>query len=551
MTKCNMRRLSVLFFVIGLFLVFAPKAEAATIASGDLIKASQPAVYYYDSNGKRYVFPNEKTYKTWYGDFSTVKTITDAELAAISITANVTYKAGVKMVKITTDPKVYAVAKNGVLRWIKTESAAIALYGADWNTKVDDVPDSFFVNYTVGADIASASDFDKAVEMAADTIGPAAVVPCTGCGSETPAAPVTYQWNIKTVNDDIYYHKGLDFSSLNAGFAAVWHDDRNGQNEVYYENTDVAGTGLLLNRVSNNITDSNGGKIAHDGSNFYILWEDSSPLYRAIYSEKYDMDRNMIKKTVFASSTLATSRYPDIAWNDALGKYGVVWWDTIYTLNGASGDSYFSIMLPNGSKFGPALRVSADSSSDFKPKVIAAGNKFAAIWQGDDKTIKIALIDSDSTVVGGIKNVAINNQAVEPRAAWTGSGFGVVWADKSGGNQDIYFEKLDALGNLIGGPVALTSGAGDAADPDILWDGSKFYVAYTNYKPNTAGAASDVRVMKIDTAGNVTGAAVSISNSGATASSPRLAQNGTTVAAAWIENGGATNKILSAVETQK
>ena len=40
-------------------LVMPNVASAATLAGGDLIKASGPAVYYYGGDGKRYVFPNE------------------------------------------------------------------------------------------------------------------------------------------------------------------------------------------------------------------------------------------------------------------------------------------------------------------------------------------------------------------------------------------------------------------------------------------------------------------------------------------------------------
>lgn len=154
---------------IGLAAFLAPLTAQAAVASGDLIKASLPAVYYYGADGKRYVFPNEKTYFTWYSNFSTVKIITDDELAAITIGGNVTYRPGVKMVKITTDPKVYAVEKGGVLRWVKSEALATALYGTNWNTMIEDVSDAFFVNYTIGADINSASDYDKAGQMAADT----------------------------------------------------------------------------------------------------------------------------------------------------------------------------------------------------------------------------------------------------------------------------------------------------------------------------------------------------------------------------------------------
>jgi hypothetical protein len=148
------------------FFLLASAASAATIQPGDLIKASGPSVYYYGQDGKRYVFPNEKTYDTWYSGFNGVVTISDTELSTYAIGANVTYRPGVKLVKITTDPKVYAVANNGTLRWVMTESVARDLYGADWNTKVDDIADTFFVNYHVGTPIMNATDFSPTTETA-------------------------------------------------------------------------------------------------------------------------------------------------------------------------------------------------------------------------------------------------------------------------------------------------------------------------------------------------------------------------------------------------
>lgn len=130
-------------------------ASAATLSAGDLIKASGPAVYYYAADGKRYVFPNEKTYFSWYQNFNSVKTITDAELAAIMIGGNVTERAGTKLVKITTDPKVYAVTNWGVLHWVESEAVAKGLFGDNWAQRVIDVPDAFFVNYTVGSSVST------------------------------------------------------------------------------------------------------------------------------------------------------------------------------------------------------------------------------------------------------------------------------------------------------------------------------------------------------------------------------------------------------------
>lgn len=126
-------------------------AHAASLSDGDLVKkASSSAVYYY-TNGKRYVFPTESTYKTWYSDFSKVKTIESAELSAIPLGGNVTFRPGTNLVKITTDPKVYAVSPNGNLHWVKSEAAAKTLFGNDWSKMVKDVPDGFFTNYKVSS----------------------------------------------------------------------------------------------------------------------------------------------------------------------------------------------------------------------------------------------------------------------------------------------------------------------------------------------------------------------------------------------------------------
>ncbi|MBU0648984.1 Ig-like domain-containing protein [Patescibacteria group bacterium] len=129
------------------------------------------AVYYYASDNKRYVFPNDKIYFSWYEDFFAVTEISQDLMSQMTIGGNVTYRPGYKMVKIQTDPKVYAVEQGGVLRWIKTEELAQALYGAAWNTLIEDVPDSFWVNYSFGDDITAVSDFDPdALYDSIDTI---------------------------------------------------------------------------------------------------------------------------------------------------------------------------------------------------------------------------------------------------------------------------------------------------------------------------------------------------------------------------------------------
>ena len=138
---------------------------ASAASSGDLIRGTSfSTVYYYGSDGMRYTFPNEKSYFSWYTDFSSVQTVSDAELAAIPLGGNVTYRTAARWVKIQSDPKVYVVSPNGTLHWVESEAIAEALYGSSaWNTFIDDVPDAFFADYSNGAALAADSLPDGAL----------------------------------------------------------------------------------------------------------------------------------------------------------------------------------------------------------------------------------------------------------------------------------------------------------------------------------------------------------------------------------------------------
>src|SRR3989344_1630176 len=131
-------------------LIITPSTILYCVA-GSLIRIpSISSIYYCGSDGRRYVFPNERTYATWYDDFSSVQMITPEDMSKISLGGNVTYRPGVKLVKIQTDPKVYAVERNGTLRWIMAPAIAAKYYGTSWAKNLEDVPDVFFTNYKIG-----------------------------------------------------------------------------------------------------------------------------------------------------------------------------------------------------------------------------------------------------------------------------------------------------------------------------------------------------------------------------------------------------------------
>lgn len=150
---------SVLTMTVLSMTVVASPVKAAT-ADGDLVRTNVKSTtggyaVYYIKNGKRYLFPSEKAYRTWYvtsagkADFSMVKVIPESEMYAIPFGGNVVYRPGTRLVTFF-ETGMYAVEPNGTLRAI-TEAQAQTLYGAGWANVVEDIDPSLRNNYSVGA----------------------------------------------------------------------------------------------------------------------------------------------------------------------------------------------------------------------------------------------------------------------------------------------------------------------------------------------------------------------------------------------------------------
>lgn len=83
-------------------------------------------------------------------DFSEVKTISCEDLARFPIGDRLVYRPGTSLVKMPSDPSVYVVESDGILREIPREEVAEDLFGDDWEARVDDVSEAFWSSFTVG-----------------------------------------------------------------------------------------------------------------------------------------------------------------------------------------------------------------------------------------------------------------------------------------------------------------------------------------------------------------------------------------------------------------
>lgn len=120
--------------------------------TGALKRSTSNSAVYLIKDNKRYVFPNYGIFTSWFNDFSSVGIISDSEMASYRLAGNIIFKPGT-LIKIPTNPKVYVVERNNIIRWVTSEEIAIKHFGVGWAKKVKDVGVSEFTNYVEGEEI--------------------------------------------------------------------------------------------------------------------------------------------------------------------------------------------------------------------------------------------------------------------------------------------------------------------------------------------------------------------------------------------------------------
>jgi len=151
---------SSLVIVEGISPVTGEVEQIDAVAAGDYIRGIYfNTVYYVDSEMRRRPFVNNQTFFTWQDSFDSVVVVTDATLASLDLGVPMLPKAQVVMMKIQSDPKVYVIEGDNILRWVQGETVAQELYGEDWSDYIIDVEPTFFARFKMGEGVSSAQDY--------------------------------------------------------------------------------------------------------------------------------------------------------------------------------------------------------------------------------------------------------------------------------------------------------------------------------------------------------------------------------------------------------
>ena len=89
-------------------------------------------------------------------------------LAAMRIAGNVLYAPESSLVKVPSSPCVYMVGGGGVLHWVQSADILVWSVGENWESTLDDIPESLLADYTIGDPINDMVSYQLALSVSTD-----------------------------------------------------------------------------------------------------------------------------------------------------------------------------------------------------------------------------------------------------------------------------------------------------------------------------------------------------------------------------------------------
>ena len=115
------------------------------------------SIYYFAADGKRYIFPTEETYASWFGAYEPDRVMSLNEMQEIPLGGNVTVRPG-SLITTPSDPNIYLVREGAIISPVD-ESVLKEIYGDDFESRDINLPNYYFTNYSYGEPIKVLKDY--------------------------------------------------------------------------------------------------------------------------------------------------------------------------------------------------------------------------------------------------------------------------------------------------------------------------------------------------------------------------------------------------------
>lgn len=332
----------------------------------------------------------------------------------------------------------------------------------------------------------------------------------------------------------------------------VWYDNRNSTYyDIYGARVDADGTVLDTNgfeiSVLSGIRQYN-PQVAFDGTNYFVVWHHSvsgSGLGYDLYGVRVDTSGTVLDTTAIIE-VVGHQLNAQLAFDGT--NYLVVWRErrtTSYNVCGLRVDPSGTVLDPGG------FLISMAPYMQYRPAVSFDGTNYLIVWEDyrDDFTNKCdiygARVDATGTILdpNGIAICTEESKNVEPNVAFDGTNYFVVWQDHRN-YPDVYGQFISTTGALVGNEVPICTTGSDQYDINLGYGGGKHLVVWQDgadfWNPQIQGQL-------VDTAGQLAGPIINITNAPDFKYAPCVAFDGTNFMVVWEDHrSGAVYDIYGA-----
>jgi len=265
----------------------------------------------------------------------------------------------------------------------------------------------------------------------------------------------------------------------------VWYDNRDGNPEIYYKrSTDGGNTWGADTRLTNAAGNSYTPSIAVSGDTVHVVWHDNRDGNEEIYYR-----RSIDGGTTWGPDTRLTNTGVDAALA-SIAVFGnnvhVVWQD----LRWGSGnwEIYYIRSTDGGLTWDPETRLTNAPSVSERASMAVSGNNIHVVWQdgrnGNKRIYYIRSTDGGTTWGADTRIVDSPELSERPSIAVSGNNVHVAWQDNRGQYYPIWeiYYKLSADGGTTWGTDTRLSHTPDSSEiPVIAVSGNNVHVAWQEY----------------------------------------------------------------------
>ncbi len=191
------------------------------------------------------------------------------------------------------------------------------------------------------------------------------------------------------------------------------------------------------------------------------------------------------------------------------------------------------------------LRV--DEGADYEPSGMESrltnslppSSRGAPVWSPQTETWGVTFSDGSSSgtsaffvqlapdgtpIASATELTPALGDAFAPRMVWGNEEYAVAWEDRRDRVWEIYFNRLTAEGEKLGPDVRITRTDDWSINPDVLFTGGEFVVAWQDWRHRTFAPDNfEIYLAFLDTEGAMIGSEIRLTDDRAASESPRMA----------------------------